>query len=225
MHWTYDNNTDNKDNKDNKDNRMINYQNNDSIQHTQDTFKVLVDAIIPRTPRLAKVYHEIMFFGALDFLIDEFMILSLNSYYISLANSTAELLDIAAERLLYIEGKERLFFDTRYPKGGTFAALSPSNRFRALILLEEMNIYFEDLPMTFREHPELILYITSALNRLTMMGYYSEWFGYGSTRLMTPNQRILEFSPLSWRQVGYPGPSFSYRAQVIEYYERRAEHE
>ena len=130
---------------------ILNNQFEYSIQQAQDTFKAFVDAIIPRTPRLAEVYGEIMFYGALDFLTYEFLILSLNNYHIP---------------------------------------------------LEE-----------------------SSLNRLTMMGYYSEWFGYGSTRLEEPNQRVLEFSPSSWTQVGYPGPSFSYRTDVMEYYKRRAEHE
>lgn len=46
----------------------------------------------------------------------------------------------------------------------------------------------------------------------TMMGYYSEWYGYGSTRLNEPNQRVLEFYPFSWKQIGYPGPSLGYHA-------------
>ena len=54
--------------------------------------------------------------------------------------------------------------------------------------------------------------ITGSLNRFTMMGYYSEWYGYGSTRLEVPDQRRLEYFPLSWQQVGYPGPSLGYRA-------------
>jgi len=216
LYWTFYNNTDNK---------MINYQNNDRLQQTQDTFKALVDAIIPRTPRLAEVYGEIMLYGALDFLTYEFLIWSLNHYYIPLAKPTAEMLDIVAERFVLIEGNERLLNSSSYQGWGTFAAISPSNRFHVLTQLEEQGFYFIDLPMTFREHPELILSIASALNRLTMMGYYSEWFGYGSTRLKEPNQRVLEFSPSSWTQVGYPGPSFSYRAQVIEYYKRREEHE
>jgi hypothetical protein len=48
--------------------------------------------------------------------------------------------------------------------------------------------------------------------RFVMMGYYSEWSGYGSTRLEEPAQRRLEYNPLSWKQVGYPGPSLGYRA-------------
>ena len=67
-------------------------------------------------------------------------------------------------------------------------------------------------------HTDEYLFLTFAysfvgsLIRFTMMGYYSEWSGYGSTRLEAPDQRKLEYFPLSWKQVGYPGPSLGYRA-------------
>ena len=50
-------------------------------------------------------------------------------------------------------------------------------------------------------------YVVDVLIKLTMMGYYSEWYGYGLTRLDEANQRVLEFQPISWEQVGYPGPA------------------
>ncbi len=59
---------------------------------------------------------------------------------------------------------------------------------------------------------EDILPVILSLNRLAMMGYYSEWPGYGNTRLESPNQRTLEYYPVSWEQIGYPGPSLGYRA-------------
>ena len=46
----------------------------------------------------------------------------------------------------------------------------------------------------------------------TMLGYYSEWFGYGTTRMNKPNERVFEFAPISWKQIGYPGPSLGYHA-------------
>jgi len=142
----------------NPNNKRVDAQNEDSQEYMQETFKALVDAIIPRTPELAEEYGKIQYYGALDFQTDEYLILSLNNYYSPLAKPTAEMLDMAAEQLVF--------------------ALS----------------------------------ITGDLNRLTMMGYYSEWYGYGSTRLKTPNQRKLEYFPLSWGQVEYPGPSLGYRA-------------
>jgi len=189
----------------------INDQNN-SFDHTQDTFKAFVDAVIPRSPKLAEEFGRIQYFGALDLHVDEYMIMSLNNYYIPLAKPTAEILDIAAEQLVFMGGNNRLFNYLRFPRGGIFAALSPGDRFRAFTLLVQLNIKLEDLPEPYKDNPELVLSITSALNRFTMMGYYSEWSGYGSTRLMEPNQRVLEYFPLSWNQVGYPGPSLGYRA-------------
>ncbi|MEL7655898.1 MAG: hypothetical protein AAGU75_08320 [Bacillota bacterium] len=106
--------------------------------YTQETMKAFVDAIIPRSPRLAEEYGKIQYFGALDFHTDEYITFLLNHY---------------------------------------------------------------NMPFS----------IMGSFNRFTMMGYYSEWYGYGSTRLETPDQRRLEFFPLSWEQVEYPGPSLGYR--------------
>jgi len=193
------------------DNKLIKCQ-KDSLRRTQETFQAFVDAIIPRTPGLAEEYGRIQFFGALDLHTDEYITLSLDYYYIPLAEITAEMLDVAAEQLVVMDGNNRLINFPKFMGGSAFAALEPSDRLRALTLLEQIHIYLADLPIPFRDNPELILYITSALNRFTMMGYYSEWSGYGSTRLATPNQRKLEYFPISWKQIGYPGPSLGYRA-------------
>ena len=195
----------------NPDEKKIKYQ-NQSLKRTQETFQAFVDAVIPRTPGLAEEFGRIQFFGALDLHTEEYLIYSLNYYYIPLAEPMADLLDISAEQLVIRDGNNSLMNFSKFMGGSAFAALDPSDRFRALTLLEKLNIYLADLPIPFQDNPELILYITSALNRFTMMGYYSEWSGYGSTRLETPEQRKLEYHPLSWKQIGYPGPSLGYRA-------------
>lgn len=188
-------------------------QNNNPLIHTQETFRALVDAIVPRTPELAEEYGKIQFFGALDLHIDAYMILSLNHYYYTpLAKSTAEMLDTASDRLVLLNGNSGMLNYSRFPGGGTFAVLSPSDRFRALTLLKQSKIYPPDVTIPFQDDPGLVLSVAGAFNRFTMMGYYSEWPGYGSTRLEAPNQRKLEYFPLSWKQVGYPGPSLGYRA-------------
>jgi hypothetical protein len=187
------------------DNNMINDQNNDSLQYTDEIFKAFVDAIIPRTPGLAEEFGKIQYFGALDLYTDEYLILSLNNYYIPIAKPTAEMLEIAAEQLISTEGAELMEFSI-------YGALAPMDRLRVIASLEHFVVNIADLPIPFQNNPGYILYITSALNRYTMMGYYSEWSGYGTTRLKTPNQRKLEYFPLSWEQVGYPGPSQGYRA-------------
>lgn len=202
MYWTFYN----------PDNKTENDQYNYSMQYTIETFKALVDAIIPRTPGLAEEYGKIQYFGALNLHTDEYLILTLNNYYIPLAEPTETMLDVAADQLVFIGDNKRLLDFSRFPGGGTFAALAPGDRFRALTLLGQLKVYLADLQMPFRDNPGLVLSITIVLNRFTMMGYYSEWSGYGSTRLNTPNNRVLEYFPLSWKQVGYPGPSLGYRA-------------
>jgi len=191
--------------------KMMKYQ-KDSLRRTQETFQAYVDAIIPRTSGLAEEYGRIQFFGALNLHTDEYVTMSLNYYYIPRAKPTAEMLDVAAEQLVIMDGNKSLINFSRFMGGSAFAAIDHSDRFRALTLLEQLNIYLADLPIPFQGNAELILYTTSALNRFTMMGYYSEWSGYGSTRLETPNQRKLEYHPLSWKQIGYPGPSLGYHA-------------
>ena len=190
--------------------KMMKYQ-KDSLRRTQETFQAYVDAVIPRTPGLAEEFGRIQFFGALNLHTDEYVTLSLNYYYIPMAEPTAEMLDVAAERLVIMDGNKSLVNFSRFMGGSAFAAIDHSDRFRAITLLEQLNIYLADLPIPFQGNSELILYTTSSLNRFTMMGYYSEWSGYGSTRLETPNQRKLEHHPLSWKQIGYPGPSLGYR--------------
>ena len=191
--------------------KMMKYQ-KDSLRRTQETFQAYVDAIIPRTPGLAEEFGRIQFFGALNLHTDEYVTLSLDYYYIPMAEPTAEMLDVAAEQLVIMDGNKSLVNFSRFMGGSAFAAIDHSDRFRALTLLEQLNIYLADLPIPFQGDPELVFYTTSSLNRFTMMGYYSEWSGYGSTRLETPNQRKLEYHPLSWKQIGYPGPSRGYRA-------------
>ncbi|QHQ63171.1 hypothetical protein Ana3638_22325 [Anaerocolumna sedimenticola] len=192
-------------------------QNYYSLQYTLDTFKALVDAIIPRTPGLAEEYGKIQYYGALNLHIDEYMVYTLNFYSIPLAEPTALMLDLAADQLVFNGGNTRLLDFARFPVGGTFAALAPIDRFRALTLLEQLKVYILDLPKPFKGNSGLALTITGDLSRYTMMGYYSEWSGYGSTRLESPDNRKLEFYPLSWEQVGYPGPSLGYRALRNEY--------
>ncbi|WMJ87139.1 hypothetical protein [Anaerocolumna sp. MB42-C2] len=187
-------------------------QNYYTLQYILDTFKALVDAIIPRTPGLAEEYGKIQYYGALNLHIDEYMVYTLNYYSVPLAEPTALMLDLAADQLIFNGENTRLLDFTRFPVGGTFAALAPIDRFRALTLLEQLKVYLLDLPAPYKGNSGLTLIITGVLDRYTMMGYYSEWSGYGSTRLESPGNRKLEFYPLSWEQVGYPGPSLGYRA-------------
>lgn len=172
-------------------NNMDNFEENNVSPSTQETFQAYVDGVIPRTPGLAEEYGRVQYFGALDLYTDEYIIYTLNYFDIPLAKPVAELLDLA---------------------GGTFAALSAADRFRVLSYLEQISGYLVELPEEIADNPGFVLTINSTLNRYTMIGYYSEWPGYGNTRLNSPDVRNLEFYPLSWQQIEYPGPSMGYRA-------------
>ncbi|WP_163971098.1 hypothetical protein [Oceanobacillus halotolerans] len=92
-----------------------------------------------------------------------------------------------------------------------FSHLSRKDRIQTLAALENLEIDLFLLPSPFQNNAGLVKYVTDALNRFSMFGYYSEWLAYGSTRLYPPNHRQLEFFPFSWQQVGYPGVSLGYR--------------
>lgn len=190
---------------------IMNNPNYYSMLYTDEIFKAFVDAIIPRTPELAEEYGKLQYYGALDLYTDEYLIMSLNHFYTPIAYQTAELLEVAAEQLILNGGIDRIGASD-YTEWSAFGTLAPMDRLWAITLLEQLMVNVTDLPLPFQNNPVSILYMTNVLNRLTLMGYYSEWSGYGSTRLASPNQRHLEYFPLSWEQVGYPGPSLGYRA-------------
>jgi hypothetical protein len=181
-----------------------------ALKHTRETFKALADAVIPRTHILAEEYGKIQFFGALDSYIYEYVILSLNDSYTPLAKSVAEMLDAAAEQLIFMDGNKR-GLDPLFPEGGAFAALSAGDRIRVLNFLDRFNGEPVVWPEPFNNDPYIAQYMGGILNRFIVMGYYSEWSGYGSSRLEPPDHRQLEHYPLSWKQIGYPGPSLGYR--------------
>ncbi|HJV45425.1 MAG TPA: hypothetical protein VJ824_06830 [Bacillota bacterium] len=187
--------------------------------HTRATFQALVEAIIPYSPTLARFGNE-QTFGALEEHIDEFMILKLDKlltssygYYscrIILSRPTAFMLDAAATQLI-VTGQTQDPQTFQFPYGGPFTTLSRNDRFRAIELLEKVKIDLGSLPPPYQYNAGLVKFISGALNWMTTSGYYSEWSGYGSTRLGQPDNRRVEFFPISWLQVGYPGPAYGYR--------------
>jgi hypothetical protein len=170
--------------------------------YVQTTFQAFVDAVIPRTPRLAEEYGRIQYYGAIDLQIEQFIIYELEHYPVPMAQPIAELLNMAAAKWLTSQG---------YYGSGSLAALAPIDRLRAVTLLEQQPVVLTTLPTIFEMNPELVTTIPDVLNTYTIMGYYSEWSGYGTTKLLPPQERVMEFIPISWKQVGYPGPSLGYR--------------
>ncbi len=180
---------------------------NAHMAYILDTFQALVDTIIPRTPHLAQDYGLIQYYGALDAYIDQYLILSLQNLYYPLANFTVEILNLAAQ-IVNSEG-----FDNNPQNSNiSFSNSTPEKRLQAIELLQMASTFPANYPQVFSDNPDIILYIYGFINRVPMLGYYSEWYGYGDTRILPPNQRQLEFYPFSWQQIDYPGPSLGYHA-------------
>lgn len=180
------------------------------LEQTKATLRAFVDAIIPRSPELAKEFGQVQYYGGVDLLVDEYLIITLNEIQPMLAEATAEMLNAAAQRLVSRgENKNPLILSG----GGIFTSLVPSDRLLAIALLRNYQYTSYQLLYPFEE---IVFDIVGNLTRLTMMGYYSEWFGYGTTRLEEPNNRELEFYPLSWDQVKYPGPTPPRKLAEIE---------
>ena len=164
--------------------------------------------MVPQSPDLAEQYGEIQFYGALESYTAEYLIMSLDSYPTPFAIAVAEVLNLAAKQYLMEKGEDP---DLPDDSGGVyFLKLTPEDRLKTIdrIASSDGIVY---IPAGLVMKTGDIASVFPALNRLIMMGYYSEWSGYGSTRFMSPNLRVLEYIPISWKQIGYPGPSFGYR--------------
>ncbi|WP_245599946.1 hypothetical protein [Paenibacillus harenae] len=130
---------------------------------------------------------------------------------ISLSKSTAHLLDSGAEQFIRSGNSRQPLNNRAFPGGGLFAALSRIDRLQALALLDRLDLPLNSLLPPYRNNPGIIQTMIDSLTQLTMFGYYSEWFGYGTTRLYPPECRRIAFFPPGWRLSGYPGPAFGYR--------------
>lgn len=201
---------------------MIKNQSKYPLPNTKATFRAYVAAIIPKSSETGEKQGSMQLFGALDSHIDEYEIwsldhfLSLNitilSFNIYLANATAKMLDIAARQLIYSKGNKEPINSSILLKKITFADLAPNDRFRAITLLEQNKVDLTRLPIPFRNNQGFVLAITGGIAMFATIGYYTEWSGYGSSRMDTPEKRRFEHFPVGWEQVGYPGPSMGYHA-------------
>lgn len=186
--------------------------------YVRSTYQALVDAIIPPTARVQGIEPAA---GAVQLGVDRYVALDLDhSQFVPagagpkplpLSWSTSQLLDIGALELLR-KGMARCpLTGARFPGGGWFAALSRFDRLQALALLDRVEVPLHLLPSPFTNNPGMVRTIVDSFHQLTMFGYYSEWPGYGTTRLFPPEYRRLETAPPAWYAVGYPGPAFGYR--------------
>lgn len=185
-------------------------------EHVRATFQALVDALLPSISRNG---HP-SFFSPIDMKVHEYVINGLNKNIsiqkqlqhrtFPLAIPTAFMLDIAATQLVYAQ-KAKPLTESSFPNGGMFSQLSKRDRVRTLSALENLQIDLYPLPSPFQNNGGMVKFVTDALNRFTLFGYYSEWPAYGTTRLNSPEYRELEFFPPGWYQAGYPGVSLGYR--------------
>lgn len=189
--------------------------------HTQATFQALVDAIIPPYCLCTGAPVTVQAPGALHLRIQDYVIWDLDHSVelqpsgdtdsIPLSKSTALLLDIGAAQFIRLH-------QTILPQSGfscscgrLFSTLSRGDRLRTVTLLDKLDIPLENLPRPYQNNPALIQVMMSSIHQLTLFGYYSEWFGYGTTRLLPSNLRRIECCPPGWSLTRYPGPSFGYR--------------
>ncbi|RYG72542.1 hypothetical protein EU245_10075 [Lentibacillus lipolyticus] len=181
----------------------------------QATFQALTDAFVPSVqPEYASPFHET------DMGVHNYIILSLNHnisiqqqlnhHIVPLAYPTAIMLNSAATQLVN-HHQAQAFPQCLFPGGGMFSHLSRKDRIRTLAALGNLDIDLYVLPSPFQNNAGMVKYVTDALSRFSLFGYYSEWPAYGSTRVLPPDDRCLEFFPLTWQQVGYPGVSLGYR--------------
>ncbi|MDQ0252701.1 hypothetical protein J2S74_000073 [Evansella vedderi] len=180
-----------------------------SIPHTKATFMAFVDVMIPST------------FGALDLRLDDYVIWSLDHYIsvqgnfgmenIQLSSATAGMLDAAAKQLIFSGNLKEIPNYSIHPEGGAFAALSFPDRLEVIHLLENGQVDMESLPLPYRNNIGFVKNILTNLHQMVMIGYYSEWFSHGATRIAPPENRRLERPFLTWYLVNYPGPSLGYR--------------
>ncbi|WP_240647168.1 hypothetical protein [Paenibacillus nanensis] len=188
--------------------------------YVQATFQAAVDAVIP--PVFQGSGGSIQIVGAAQLGVHKYVIRQLDhSQFIpvgmpveplmSLSMSTAVMLDAGAEELVHIGAMTDPVSRMLYPEGGTFSALSRINRLKAIALINQLAIPIHALPFPYQNNPGLIQTMMESLHQLTMFGYYSEWFGYGRTRCLPPEEQRVECFPPGWRMSGYPGPSFGYR--------------
>lgn len=132
--------------------------------------------------------------------------------HIRLANATAVMLNEAARQMLAVGANRKpVKVDVDLTRD-TFAALVPEDRQAAISFLENLQADLSKLPIPFRNSSGFVRAVVSNLPLLTTFSCYSEWSGYGSSRLASPNRRKLESFPHSWQQVGYPGPAKGYPA-------------
>ena len=126
--------------------------------HTTETFRAVVDAIVPETPELAEEIGDEHRPGGLEVELEEFLLYSFNSFVpayvepggpvntglnLRFAEQFAATLDAGAILLVATGRNEDALDLQQFPLGGPFAKLSRKDRFRAVDLLEQQDLTIE----------------------------------------------------------------------------------
>ncbi|WP_438449025.1 hypothetical protein [Gorillibacterium sp. sgz5001074] len=175
-------------------------------------FKALSDTVVPAA------YGEP---GAVDYGVEHFIMWQLDHMVtvpsdlgqipVQLSRATASLLDAAAATWCISVQHPGSPPAPVCPVPGLFASLNTRDRAGALSLLQGPRLELGSLPSPYTYNAGFVRTMFHVLTTLPMMGFYSEWIGYGTTRLLSPDYRVMERFPEGWRQAGYPGPSYGYR--------------
>ncbi|WP_248929580.1 hypothetical protein [Paenibacillus hamazuiensis] len=189
--------------------------------YTRATFQALVDAILPHTIQCEEELGIVPAAGAIQLGVDRFVIAQIDqSQFVPvdvkelpmpLSRSAAQMLDEGAKQLVRRGRVQHPLHPHVFSGGGLFSSLSRLDRLLAMDVLDRLDLPLRLLPPPFRNSPGMVQTMIETFHQLTMFGYYSEWVGYGSTRLFPPDYRQLEFFPPGWGRIGYPGPAFGYR--------------
>lgn len=176
--------------------------------HTNITFQAVVHAIFQKEQGV--IARKFNIHGYIISVLDQTIPHSILQKQ-TLSKSTAQVLDAAAVQLVWSGQTECPFQVWSFPTGGAFAALSCNDRLKVIDLLERVGINMEYLPEPYKNNPGLIQSIKNTLYQLAVLGFYSEWTGYGTSSFYHPDDRRLEYFPPGWIQSNYPGVAFGYR--------------
>jgi hypothetical protein len=176
--------------------------------HTNITLQAVVYAIFQKEQ--GRIAQELNIHGYIISVLDQTLPHAIPQKQ-SFSKSTAQVLDAAAIQLVWSGQTECLIHVWSYPTDGAFAALSCNDRLKAIDLLEKLEINIKNLPEPYKNNPGLIQSIKNTLFQIALLGFYSEWAGYGTSRFNRPDYRRLEYFPPGWIQTNYPGVSFGYR--------------
>lgn len=123
--------------------------------------------------------------------------------------------DLVALHFVATEGRVDDLQESAFPAGGVFTRLSRNDRLRALetVLEDDVVDTLSDSLSAILPAPEALTETVTSVHLAASFGYYSEWAGYGETKVAPPSQRRLAMGVdevQSRQQTGYPGPAAGY---------------